>query len=436
MDMRESLNGKGVIPRARPRVLLVPFGAIGVLREVLGGYGRKPRCRLLHDDERGVEHGSANLVDIDPAGLPVEDRGNGVDRVALDDGVEHVRDLGSLSSLGDLVGEFPVNDEFPAEHLLRPLLVVLLVTLLRVAEEPVVLVLRMAVVGVLDERGHRPRRVLLAELRPEERPPRLEPVVVRSVDADTVLGDLRGARVVRRRIPEPDAPRTDTEVHGGLVRPGALLHFVGDDLERDRDDVLRDALRPGLEDGEVPEDELLGRDERVLAEDVPVVPDVHDLRHVLARRVVPDRPLRRLDLLRNDPEKLVRVGIPGDSDRPLEEPEEVELSALRLRPPRGTVPRLRLLLHRLDEVVGEDSVVVRGEPVENGRLVADGNAVVPVLRLGHEEQVVPRLGIGPPLLVLLLRKGKDLLGDLDLPGPLYHRDLVGREIGETEELHF
>ena len=50
--------------------------------------------------------------------------------------------------------------------------------------------------------------------------------------------------------------------------------------------------------------------------------------------------------------------------------------------------------------------------------------------------MVPRLGIGPPLLVLLLRKGKDLLGNLDLPGPLYHRDLVGREIGETEELHF
>ena len=381
VNVREPLDCKRIVPRADRRVLTVHLRAVGELGERLRSHIGETDDRLADGDERRVEDRS-HTVHVDPAGRAVEDGGDVVHGVLARDRIQHLVDLRELLSLRGFRGEPRLLHEVTTENLLGALLVV------RdgiVAEEPPVLVLAVAIRGVLKERGHRLRRVLLAELSAEERPPRLEAVVVRGIDANAVLNDLRASRVVGGRIPESDAPRTNGEVGWRLVWPLTLLDLLGDNLDVDVDDIGDDVAGRGLEQSEVPRHDLGVRDTGVLGEDVPLPADVHDLRDLLARRVVADTPVGGLHLLGDDGEELVGVRVACHRDRALEQPHEVQLARLRQAPPRGLVPRLPLALQRVDEVRREHAIVVSEESVEERGLVPGAHAVVLVLPLRQHE---------------------------------------------------
>ena len=101
---------------------------------------------------------------------------------------------------------------------------------------------------------------------------------MRSIDADSVLDNLRAGLVVSTRIPKADTPLTDGEVHRRIVRPLALPDLVGDRPDVDLDDVRDERADGRAEDGGIPHGELVGEDAGARAEVVPLAPDVHNLR--------------------------------------------------------------------------------------------------------------------------------------------------------------
>ena len=160
MDVREVHDGERIVPPAERGVLLVLALRVWECGEHLvrhlGESGRGLRDR----DERGVED-PAHPGDFDLPRLSVEDRGDAVDRVLPRDRVERPVDLGKLFALGDLVGHPRLGLEVALEDLLRTLLVVRRSV---VPEEAPVLVLRVAVPGVREERRRGVGSVLFAEL--------------------------------------------------------------------------------------------------------------------------------------------------------------------------------------------------------------------------------------------------------------------------------
>ena len=409
MDVRESSDGKRVVPLADRRILPVAFGALGLL-QVLRRDDREAG-RWLHDrDERRVQHG-ADAGDADASGGTVDDRGYHIHHVAPRYRVEGPVEFRHVLALRGLRGELGLGDEVAPEHLLGALLEMYGRV---VPEEAPELVLRVAVPCVLEERGHRLRRVLLAELGSEEALPAHPASVVRRVDADAVLRELRAARVVRRGVPEADAARSYLDALGNRVRPFALPDFGGDDVERDVDHLVHQLLRLGLEEVRVPHDDLLGGNTARLAELVPLSTDVHDLRRLLGIGIIPDTPPYGLYLRGDDVQELGGVGVPGYRDRAVERPDEVQASRLRDAPPPREESARPLLPRGIDDVLREHAVVVGGEPVQHGALVSLRDGVRRVLALAQGHEAVLRVWREPALLVLVLWEREHGIVDLEL----------------------